>query len=114
MVRAFYSDLLTCTAMCYRLALLLPAILQEGDPHTPVKEQSVLIMVLLPIFYAKCDIGKDLLLLLTTTGWKAVFILSLLWYSLYSVSVSSYSLFEISTNSPAPICDFEEIRFSFQ
>lgn len=27
-------------------------------------------------FYTMCDNGKDLLLLLTTTGWKAIFILS--------------------------------------
>lgn len=76
MIKAFYSDLPTRTAMCYRLTLLLPAMLQKGDPHTPVKEQAVFIIAPFPIFCAMCDNGKDFLLLLTTTGWKAIFILS--------------------------------------
>lgn len=55
---------------------LLPAMLQKGDPHTPMKEQFVFIIALFPIFYAKSGNCKDLLLFLTTTGWKAVFVLS--------------------------------------
>lgn len=58
------------------LTLLLPAMLQKGDPHTPVKEQSVFITAPFPFFCEMCDNGKDLLLLLTTTGWKAILILS--------------------------------------
>lgn len=76
MIKAFYSDPPTCTAMYYRLTLLFPAMLQKGDLHTPVKEQCVFIIALFPIFYAKYYNSKDLLLLLTTTGWKAVFISS--------------------------------------
>lgn len=46
-------------------------------------------------FYTMCDNGKDLLLLLTTTGWKAIFILSDI-----SPLVWSLSFFQ----SPVTLC----------
>lgn len=39
----------TGTAMCYRLTLLLPAVMQKGDPHTPVKEQAIFINAPFPV-----------------------------------------------------------------
>lgn len=65
----------TGTAMCYRLTLLLPAVMQKGDPHTS-ERAGHFYKCSFSCFYTMCDNGKDLLLLLTTTGWKAIFILS--------------------------------------